>query len=189
MGYQITRPAGNHDQQGGLRRQPVAEHRQRARLDRVHLLERRHCAGASERDRGRRGRLRSAEHHLLGDRAAVCPVGVHMAGEDPAEQITVYATEAQGPSITPVADPGSLWDQTGHWIWNAPGDAWPLPVAGADSSGVCSLSVQVGASAPIADSVAASRRTIPAGRSASSQRAGQRRSTRATTSAVPGSYP
>ena len=67
------------------------------------------------------------------------------------DQITVYASEAQGPSITPVADPSSLWAQTGHWIWNAPGNAWSLPVAGADSSGVCSLSLQVGTSAPIAD--------------------------------------
>ena len=67
------------------------------------------------------------------------------------DQITVYASEAQGPSITPVADPSSLWNQTGHWIWNAPGNAWSLPVAGADSSGVCSLGLQVGTSAPIAD--------------------------------------
>ena len=67
------------------------------------------------------------------------------------DEITVYASEAQGPSITPVADPGSLWAQTGQWIWNAPGNAWSLPVAGADSSGVCSLSLQVGTSAPIAD--------------------------------------
>ena len=67
-------------------------------------------------------------------------------------QIEVYASESQGPTITPATDPGSLWNQTGHWIWNAPGNAWPLPVAGGDSSGICSLSVQVGASAPIADS-------------------------------------
>ncbi|HUA49034.1 MAG TPA: hypothetical protein VMA77_27615 [Solirubrobacteraceae bacterium] len=67
------------------------------------------------------------------------------------DQITVYASEAQGPSITPVADPASLWDQTGHWIWNAAGSPWPLPLTGDDSSGVCSLSVQVGTSAPIAD--------------------------------------
>ena len=67
------------------------------------------------------------------------------------DQITVYASEAQGPSIAPVADPGSLWAQTGHWIWNSPGNAWSLPVAGADSSGVCSLSLQVGTGAPIAD--------------------------------------
>ena len=51
-------------------------------------------------------------------------------GEIQLSQITVYAAEAQGPSITPVADPGSLWNQAGHWIWNAPGNAWPLPVAG-----------------------------------------------------------
>ena len=68
------------------------------------------------------------------------------------DQITVYASEAPGPSITPVADPGSLWAQTGHWIWNAPGNPWPLGVSVNDASGVCSLSVQVGASAPIADS-------------------------------------
>ena len=68
-------------------------------------------------------------------------------------QIAVYATEAQGPSITPVADPSSLWDQAvpGRWIWNGPGNAWSLPVAGTDSSGICSLSLQVGASSPIAD--------------------------------------
>ena len=68
------------------------------------------------------------------------------------DHITVYASEAQGPSITPVADPGSLWAQTGHWIWNAPGNSWPLGVSAGDASGVCSLSAEVGASAPIADS-------------------------------------
>ena len=57
------------------------------------------------------------------------------------DQITVYASEAQGPSITPVADPGSLWAQTGHWIWNAPGNSWPLDVSAGDASGVCSLTV------------------------------------------------
>jgi len=67
------------------------------------------------------------------------------------DAITVYASEAQGPSISPVADAGSLWAQTGHWIWNAPGNAWSLPVAGADASGVCTLSLGVGTSTPIAD--------------------------------------
>jgi hypothetical protein len=65
--------------------------------------------------------------------------------------LTVYATEAQGPSITPVTDPSSLWAQTGHWIWNTPNDPWPLPLATADPSGVCSLSFQAGASTPVAD--------------------------------------
>ncbi len=68
------------------------------------------------------------------------------------DRIDVYAAETQGPSITPTTDPGSLWNQTGHWIWNAPGNLWSLPVAGVDSSGICSLSLQVGANAPIADS-------------------------------------
>ena len=74
-------------------------------------------------------------------------------GEIQLSQITVSATEASGPSITPVVDPSSLLNQVGpgRWIWNAPGNAWSLPVTGADSSGVCTLSLQVGASAPIAD--------------------------------------
>ena len=68
-------------------------------------------------------------------------------------RISVDATEGQGPSITPVPDPSSLWDQAGpgRWIWNAPGNAWALPVAGADSSGICSLGLQVGTSTLIAD--------------------------------------
>ena len=68
------------------------------------------------------------------------------------DRLDVYAAETQGPSITPTTDPGSLWNQMGHWIWNAPGDPWPISVTGGDSSGICSLSVQVGANAPIADS-------------------------------------
>jgi hypothetical protein len=79
------------------------------------------------------------------------------------DQITVYASEAQGPSITPVADPGSLWAQTGHWIWNAPGNGWPLGVSAGDASGVCSLTLAVGTSAPIADS------SLPAANNASWQ--------------------
>ena len=74
-------------------------------------------------------------------------------GEVELSSLTVYAAEAQGPSIAPVADPASLWNHAGggEWVWNAPGDPWPLPVSGTDSSGVCSLSVQAGAGEPIAD--------------------------------------
>jgi hypothetical protein len=73
-------------------------------------------------------------------------------GEIQLSQITVYAAEAQGPNLTPAADPASLWNQSGHWIWNAPGNDWALPVAAGDSSGICSLSIQAGGVAPIADS-------------------------------------
>ena len=65
-------------------------------------------------------------------------------------QITVSATEASGPSISPVSGPGSLWGQAG-WVWNPPGDAWSLPVSADDSSGLCSLSLQVGVSPPVTD--------------------------------------
>ena len=64
--------------------------------------------------------------------------------------LTVYATETQGPSIAPSADPTSLWNQHG-WVWNPPGDAWPLPLTATDPGGICSLSVQAGASPPVAD--------------------------------------
>jgi hypothetical protein len=69
------------------------------------------------------------------------------------DQIIVDASEAQGPSITPVAAPGSLWNQAGpgRWVWNTPGNDWSLPVVGGDSSGVCTVSLQVGTSASIAD--------------------------------------
>ena len=104
-------------------------------------------------------------------------------GELELNSLTVYAAEAQGPSITPAADPSKPVEpcRGGDWIWNAPGDPWPLPVSGADSSGVCSLSVQAGASEPIADPSLDAHRTTPAGRSASSRRAGQRQWTRAST--------
>jgi hypothetical protein len=51
-------------------------------------------------------------------------------GELELSSLTVYAAEAQGPSISPVADAASLWDHAGEgeWVWNAPGDPWPLPV-------------------------------------------------------------
>ena len=58
------------------------------------------------------------------------------------DQITVDASEAQGPSITPVADPSSLWAQAGPaGSGTRQATLGPLPVAGADSSGVCRLSL------------------------------------------------
>ena len=109
-------------------------------------------------------------------------------GQIQLDQITVYASEAQGPSITPVADPSSLWARPGTGSGTRQATLGPLPVAGADSSGVCSLSLQVGASAPIADP------SLPPPNNSSwqecqRQRVGQRRSTRATTSAARGNYP
>ena len=66
--------------------------------------------------------------------------------------LTVYATEAQGPSITPVADPGSLWNQTGSLDLERARmtrgrSPWPEPIRRASVA----LSLQAGASAPIAD--------------------------------------
>ena len=77
---------------------------------------------------------------------ALCP----WPGEIQLSSLTVYATETQGPSITPSADPTSLWNQHG-WVWNPPADAWPLPLTATDPGGICSLSVQTGASPPVAD--------------------------------------
>ena len=69
------------------------------------------------------------------------------------DQITVDASGGAGAEHHPRCRPQQPVEpgRTGHWIWNAPGNAWSLPVAGADSSGVCSLGLQVGTSAPISD--------------------------------------
>jgi hypothetical protein len=59
--------------------------------------------------------------------------------------ITLTASEATGPILTPTGS-DNLWFQTrrGEWIWNPPGDAWPLTLVGSDPSGVCRMSVDVG---------------------------------------------
>ena len=74
-------------------------------------------------------------------------------GKSELSQITVSATETSGPEHHPDCRPCQPMEpgRTGRWIWNAPGNAWSLPVAGADSSGVCTLSLGVGTSTPIAD--------------------------------------
>ena len=72
-------------------------------------------------------------------------------GEIQLSSITVYATELEGPSITPVADPEACGIRPVAGSGTRQVTPGLLPVAGADSSGVCSLSLQVGTSAPIAD--------------------------------------
>ena len=61
------------------------------------------------------------------------------AGQITLRSITLSATESQGPSLSAQGS-GNLWYQTrqGEWIWNAPGDPWPLTLAASDPSGVCS---------------------------------------------------
>ena len=49
---------------------------------------------------------------------------------------------------------GNLWNQAGRWIWNAPGEGWPLEVSAQDVAGVCSLTAHAGATA-LADSLPA----------------------------------
>ena len=55
--------------------------------------------------------------------------------------VRLTASESQGPILTPEGS-GNLWFQTrpGEWVWNPPGDPWPLQVAASDPSGVCSMS-------------------------------------------------
>ena len=109
------RPARNHDQQGG-HYSASTEHRQRPWLDRPDLLEWRDRAGASGWDRGRRGCHWSAGHRLLGDRAALCRVGVQLAGKDPAQQSHRVRDRGAGPEHHAVADPASLWNQAGEAV-------------------------------------------------------------------------
>ena len=48
--------------------------------------------------------------------------------------IELAGTEDSAPSVT---GQGSLWT-TGSWVWNPPGDAWPVALYASDVSGVCS---------------------------------------------------
>jgi hypothetical protein len=57
--------------------------------------------------------------------------------------VILTATENQLPSLTAVGS-NNLWYQTNHWIWNAPGDPWPLTLAASDISGICILEANVG---------------------------------------------
>ena len=62
------------------------------------------------------------------------------AGEIQLSSITLSATESQGPSVV-AQGTYNLWQQNrpGEWIWNPPGDPWPLTLAGSDPSGVCNM--------------------------------------------------
>jgi len=59
--------------------------------------------------------------------------------------ISLTASETTGPNLTPTGS-NNLWFQTrrGEWIWNPPGDLWPLTLAASDTSGVCSMSADLG---------------------------------------------
>lgn len=51
--------------------------------------------------------------------------------------VKLTLSESQGPSL--LADgSNNLWYQGGHYIWNPPGDPWPLTLQSSDPSGVCS---------------------------------------------------
>ena len=67
------------------------------------------------------------------------------AGAITLTSITLSATESQGPTMTPIGS-GNLWnqDRSGEWVWNSPGDPWPLTLSASDPSGVCSVLVTVG---------------------------------------------
>jgi hypothetical protein len=52
--------------------------------------------------------------------------------------IQLSATENQGPGLLAIGS-NNLWYQGSHYIWNAPGDPWPLTLNAADPSGVCNM--------------------------------------------------
>ena len=64
------------------------------------------------------------------------------AGGIAVSDVQLVAVENQGPTLTAVG-PDNLWYQTGRYVWNAPGDPWPITLQAADPSGVCSMSAQV----------------------------------------------
>jgi hypothetical protein len=72
---------------------------------------------------------------------------------DPAEvtvnTIAFTASESQSPTLTP--DPNTLFDQTGY-VWNPPGDPWPITLSGTDPSGVCGIDAVFNGNASVIES-------------------------------------
>ena len=58
---------------------------------------------------------------------------------------SIQASESQGPGLIAIGA-NNLWYQSSHWIWNPPGDPWPLTLEASDVSGVCNVWAYVNAS-------------------------------------------
>jgi hypothetical protein len=58
--------------------------------------------------------------------------------------LTLSQSAFASPAITLEGSP-NLWNQTapGEWVWNPPGDPWPIGFAASDPSGVCMLVLTV----------------------------------------------
>ena len=54
------------------------------------------------------------------------------------DSVTVTATENRGPGLLALGS-NNLWYQAKRYIWNAPGDPWPITLAASDPSGVCKM--------------------------------------------------
>jgi hypothetical protein len=67
------------------------------------------------------------------------------AGQITLSSFTLSATEIRGPTVTPLGS-DNLWVQNrpSEWVWNSPGDPWPLTVSASDPSGVCKMGADVG---------------------------------------------
>ena len=56
--------------------------------------------------------------------------------------IQLIASEGTGPSLAALGS-NNLWYQGGNWVWNSPGNSWPITLFASDASGVCSMSAWV----------------------------------------------
>ena len=56
--------------------------------------------------------------------------------------ITLTATENQGPALAALGS-NNLWYQGAYYVWNPPGDPWPIPLQATDPSGVCAMGAVV----------------------------------------------
>jgi hypothetical protein len=67
------------------------------------------------------------------------------AGRLNLSSVTLTASEGQTPNVI-ANGANNLWFQTsrGEWVWNPPGDLWPLTFAASDPSGVCSMYASIG---------------------------------------------
>ena len=68
--------------------------------------------------------------------------------------VTFTASETQAPAISS-SGTGDLFNETGGYVWNPPGDVWTIPLTASDPSGVCNATAVINGNAQILESQAA----------------------------------
>ena len=89
--------------------------------------------------------------------ASASPCSADPPGTNPVlyvSAVTFTASETQSPAISSTGT-GDLFNETGGYVWNPPGDVWTVPLTASDPSGVCNATAVIDGNAQILESQAA----------------------------------